>query len=202
MKRINSKTYAIALILGIFILAACNSGAEEPDSDTDSAASSEVSLSETYVFPGFGYSIDYPTGWTAETRDTFTVISELETDLRNAFQDDSPPAEGLGVSLEQRTMDFMHGIGLAEDASLEDLFEFNKDFFEWQEPIELIEAEVFDTAALGARTSGEDDWSYILMGFTDDRAFLLQFTAPSEEALDDMMPTWEEMLASTQPAEE
>ena len=202
MTKLRTNAFATVLLVGIFVLSACNSEAQEATSDPDSAAADELILSETYKFPGFGYSIDYPAGWTAETRDSFTVIVELESDLLNAFQEDPPAAEGLRVSLEQRTKQFMADIGLAEDASLEDLFEFNKGFFEWKEPIELIETEAFNSAVIGATTSSDDSWSYILMGYRDDRVFLINFMAQDELALEDMMPTWEEMLASTQAVEE
>ena len=202
MKRIEPKVYLLALFVSIFLLAACNAGAQEAAADTDSAAAEEILLSETYVFPGFGFSIDYPAGWSAETRDSFTVISELESDLQDAFQEDSPPPEGFGLSFEQRPLSFMQGIGLAVGASLEDLFDFNKGFFEWQEPIELIETEAFNAPALSVIATTGDDWIYTFMGYTDDRAYILTFSAPSEQALDDMMPTWEAILASIQFMEE
>ena len=202
MTNLMTNAFAIVLLVAIFLLSACNSESQEATSDSDSPAADELILSESYTFPGFGYSIDYPAGWTAETRDSFTVIVELESDLLNAFQEDPPTAEGLRVSLEQRTRQFMVDIGLADDASLEDLFEFNKGFFEWKEPIELVETEAFNSAVIGATTSSDDSWSYILMGYTDDRVLLLNFMAPDEQALEDMMPTWEGMLASTRAIEE
>jgi hypothetical protein len=202
MKRIEPKIYLLALFASIFLIAACSAEAQEAAPDTDSVASDEFVLSETYVFPGFGFSIDYPAGWSAETRDSFTVISEIESDLDSAFQEDSPSAEGFGLSLEQRPLSFMEGLGLPVGASLEDLFDFNKGFFEWQEPIELIETEAFKAPALSVISTTDDDWGYTLMGYTGDRAFLLQFSATSEQDLDDMMPTWEQMLASIQAVEE
>ena len=210
MKINERKVHVLALFAIIFLVTACDASAQEdtdagaPESaqQAESLASDEILLSETYVFPGFGFSIDYPSGWSAETRDTYTVISELESDLSNAFQDDSPPVEGVGLSLEQQTLAFMRSIGLAEEATLEDLFDLNKDFFEWQDSVEPVETEAFDAPALSVRTSNDEVWGYRLMGYTGDRAFLLQFSAPSEEILDDLMPTWEQMLASIQPVEE
>ncbi len=202
MHKNEPKVYLLALFVSVFLLAACNAGAEEAPVETPTPAADEILLSETYVFPEFGFSIDYPAGWSAETRDAFTVISELESDLQNAFQEGSTPSEGFGLSLEQRPLSFMQGIGLAVGASLEDLFDFNKGFFEWQEPIELIETEAFNAPALSVIATTGDDWSYTLMGYADDRAFLLQFSVPDEQSLNNMMPTWEAMLASIHAVEE
>lgn len=202
MKRIEPKVYVLTLIVGIFLLAACNAEAQVTAPETDSSAADDIVLSETHVIPGFGFSIAYPSGWSAETRNTVTVISELETDLGSAFQEDPPPPEGFGLSLDQRPLAYMSGIGLAATATLEDLFDLNKSFFEWPESIETEEAEAFNAPALAVKTSNSDQWSYTLMGYTGDRAFLLEFSAPSEQAQADQMPTLEQMLASIQAVEE
>ncbi len=210
MKLVNRKISMLVLLTIGFLITACNAGAEEdaaaqePESaqQTESPASAEILLSETHTFPGFGFSIDYPAGWSAESRDTVTVIDELESDLSTAFQDNGPPNQGAGISLDQRTMAYMTGIGLAEEPTLEDLFDLNKGFFEWQESVEPEEAEAFGEPALAVRTSSSDTWSYTVMGYANDRAFLLHFSAPTEKELDELMPTWEQILASIQPVEE
>ena len=210
MKIFDRKVTVIALFVSTLFLAACSARAEEEtiaqaaDSvqQSESPASDEILLAETYTFPGFGFSIDYPAGWSAETRDTVTVIAELKSDLSTAFQDDGPPDEGAGISLDQRTLVYMRGIGLGEEPTLENLFDLNKAFFQWQESVEPQEAEAFHSPALAVSTSNDEAWSHTLMGYANDRAFLLQISAPSEEKLDDLMPTWEQILASIQPVEE
>ena len=161
MKLVNRKVPTLVLLTIGFLITACNAGTQEdtlaqaPESaeETESLANDEIPLPETYIFPGFGFSINHPAGWSAETRDTFTVITELESDLSTAFQDNGPPAEGAGISLDQRTLAYMRGIGLAEEATLENLFVLNKKFFEWQESIEPEETEAFGAPALAFRTS-------------------------------------------------
>lgn len=62
---------SIVPLAAVFLLAACGAGAEdevakavpeEVASEADSPAVEETALSETYVFPGFGFSIDHPAG--------------------------------------------------------------------------------------------------------------------------------------------
>jgi len=210
VKIFDRKLTLLVLFVSTLFLAACSARAEENTiaqaaesvQQSESPASDETLLAETYTFPGFGFSIDYPTGWSAETRDTVTVITELESDLNSAFQDNGPPDEGAGISLDQRTLAYMRGIGLGEEPTLENLFDLNKDFFDWQDSVEPEEAEAFGAPALAVRTNNDEASSYTLMGYTNDRAFLLQFSTPSEEELDDLMPTWEQMLTSIQPVEE
>ncbi len=221
MKMTRRPFVLLAMLAAVLVLAACNAdaqeatpaAAEEAEQNTEaaadetaeeaeSAAADALALTETYAFPGFGFSIDYPGAWLSETRDTVTVINELESDHDNAFNDGSPPDAGLGVSFDHRDLAFMRGIGLAEEASLDDLFELNRDFFEWQEPLDTQELELFGAPALKVKATDGDGWSYTYMGFANDRAFLLAFGAPTEQELDDHMATWDQMLVSIQPVEE
>ena len=205
-----TKAYIMALSVSVFFLVSCNSGTQEVTptveqesvSVADSQSNNTLELSETYTFPGFGFSIDYPAGWSVETQDTFTIISELESDLQNAFQEDPPPIEGFSLSLDQRSLFFMRGLGLPEEATLEDLLDFNQGFFDWQEPLDIVETEAFGVPALSIMTSDGEERSNTLMGYTGDRAFLLQFSTPSDQLLDELTPTWNQMLASIQPVEE
>ena len=72
---------------------------------------------------------------------------------------------------------------------------------DWQEPVEVSESEVFGAPALAARAFDGESWVYTLMGFVNDEAFLLSLEAPSEEALDTFMPTFEQMVASIAPVD-
>jgi hypothetical protein len=221
MKKTRRLFVLLAMLAAVLVLAACNAdaqeatpaAAEEVEQDTEAAAEENVeqaepaaaealALTETYAFPGFGFSIDYPGAWLTETRDTVTSINQVQSDLDRAFVDSGPPQEGVGVSFDHRDRAFMRNIGLSEDASLDDLRELNQGFFEWQEPLETQEVELFGAPALRVKASEGDGWSYAYMGFANDRVFLLVFAAPTEQELDDHLATWDEMLASIQPVEE
>jgi hypothetical protein len=207
---VKTKIHMMALFVSVFFLAACNSESQEvtPTAEqalalvSDSQSNNELELSETYTFPGFGFTIDYPAGWSVETQGTVTIISELESDLKKAFQEDAPPIEGFSLSLDQRTLSFMRGLGLPEEPTLEDLLDLNQGFFEWQEPLDVVETEAFGAPALSIMTSDGEVSRNTLMGYAGDRAFLLQFSVPSDQALTDVASHWNQMLASIQPAEE
>jgi hypothetical protein len=164
-----------------------------------SVAGDVYELDETYVIPGFGFSMAIPAGWHADTRGEVTLINELESDHATAFREDPPPREGYQISLDHRDAAFMAGIGLGDDATLQDLLDLNKDFFDWQEPLEVSESEAFGVPALAARHFDGEEWGYAVMGFVNEEAFLLGFGAPSEEALDAFLPTWQQMVASIAP---
>ena len=106
------------------------------------------------------------------------------------------------MTLDQRTPAFMRTIGLEEGASLDDLLNLNKGFFEWQEPLEIAEVELFNAPALRVKTSDNEDQSYTFMGYVGDIAFLLTLSTPEGEALDTLLPIWSRMLGSTRPVTE
>jgi hypothetical protein len=158
-------------------------------------------LTDTYTLPDFGFSIDYPAGWQADTQATFTVITELDEDFQNAFDNDYTP-RGYEVALDHIALSFLSERGLPSDPSLEELFEFNMEFFGVREPTDMSEIVVFDVPAISARFKIDERWGVVTTGFKDQRVFLLVITAPSEEALDEIMPTWAKMLASIKPVAE
>jgi hypothetical protein len=165
-----------------------------------------LTLTETQAFAAdFGFSIDYPAGWFAEVdpSEPVTLISQLEDDHRRAFRSGNITYRGIGISHDHRDLAFMRGIGLPADASIDDLVQLNAEFFEWREPFEVIEAEVFGVSAVSVRVvDGRGNSNIVLQGFLDNRVFLFELKAPSEEALDAFLPTWEEMLESIKRVEE
>ena len=169
-------------------------------SDEPAGAGDEYALGDSYIIDDFGFSIAIPAGWHADTREPITIINELESDHSTAFQGQPPQREGYEISLDHRDASFMAGLGLGEDPSLQDLLELNKGFFNWQEPIEVSETEAFGAPALAVKAFDGEDWGYGLMGFVNDETFLLSLGAPSEEALDAFLPTFEQMVASIAPA--
>ena len=165
-------------------------------------AVADVALSETYVIADFGYSIDLPAGWQGETRSPTTILNELDEDHQRAF-DDSYDSKGISLSLDHRGMAFMRGIGLtAEEPSLEDLLELNQGFFNWQEPFDVSEATLFDEPALVVKAQGDEGFGVNYMGFKDDEAFLFSFAAPTDEAREAFLATWNQMVESIEPVEE
>ena len=153
------------------------------------------------MFTGFGFRIDLPSGWLAETLETVTAINELEDDHQRAFSGERRRRNGYGVSLDHRALAFMNDLGLPANPSLEDLRKLNAGFFNWQEPMEVSETVVFGVPALKVEThDGNDSWGIFFMGFLEDEAFLFGIGAPSEEALAKIMPTWTRMLESIKPA--
>jgi hypothetical protein len=165
---------------------------------TTSAAPIEVPLptdvTETYSIPDFGYSIDYPSGWFAETRESATEIVQIREEL---FSDSN---EGLGVGLDHRTVAFLQGIGLAsDDPTAQDLVEFNTTEFDWTDVRDRAEVEVFGGPAIRVRVTAPDGGERVqYQGIRSDtgEVFLLSFGAPTGEILDEFLPTWDAMFES------
>ena len=180
------KKYSVVILgIGLLVLVACGQSPDEP--------------SHPHVFKGFAFSIDFPEGWLAETRGTITQISELEEDHDRAFRDDPFSPTGYRVSLDHRTISFMRRIGLQENSTLDDLLEFNADEFGWQVSA-VEETQIFGVSALRAKVVDELGVALdIFMGFIGDEVFLFGLSAPSEDALEEFMSTWDEMLASIRP---
>ncbi len=157
-------------------------------------------VTETYTIPGFGFSIDYPAGWFAETREPVTFITQTEEQLEAFFSDTSTPSTGLGVNLEHRTVAFLQDIGLTTDnPTAEDLLEFNTSNFDWTDVRDLEEVEVFGATALVVRvTQRNGEFSVVYQGVRPDtgEAFFLIYGAPTEESLDAFLPVWEAMFES------
>ena len=112
-----SPVIACAIIL---VAAGCSSGDVAPEAATETTVVATTSttaapattgpapievplpsdVTETYSIPNFGYSIDYPAGWFAETREPSSEIVQIEEELFS----DSDEGVGLGVSLDHRTV--------------------------------------------------------------------------------------------------
>ena len=196
MNRIAISLLSLVLFLSVFVFYGCTTVPEKP-------TTSAIKLTETYVFTGFGFSIDYPAGWVANTRMPVTAISELKEDNQRAFGG-SFPVKGYLVVLDHRRKAFMRSqFGLPENPTLDDLLKLNTRFSGLQQPMEVSETVVFGASALSVRAHDRhDNWGIVLMGFKDNEAFLLAISTPSEEALDEIIPTWNKMLGSIKPVEE
>ena len=182
------KHMLLALAIGLLALVGCNAPSGES--------------SNTHVFAGFGYSIDYPDGWLADTRGAVTTISELRKDHRRAFRGGGFDLAGISISLEHRDINFMEGIGLPENATIDDLLELNTNEFDWQVS-DVSETEIFGVPALRVELGDDStDVRIMYMGFIEDEAFLFGVGAPSQDALDDFRPAWEAMLDTIQQVDE
>ncbi len=124
----------------------------------------QVELTETYVFPGFGFSIDHRAGWRAETRGTITHITELLEDQGDA------PVSGYMVSLQHQSTGPMFQ-GFSGEPTLEDLLKLNIRFFQWEESLEASEAELFGVPALRVKTPERYGWASIAIGMVGGRRF-------------------------------
>lgn len=153
-------------------------------------------VTETHSIPGFGYSIDYSSGWTAETNGTFTQIAPTD-EAFTRVAGEVGPAEGLGVGLLHQTA---VSLGLdAENVTLDDVVEFNIDAVGWTDVRDLTEVEIFDSPAIRARVTGSEGREFIYyQGLKADTGelFLLGFGAPTSEILDEFLPTWDAMVES------
>ena len=183
------KNYGVLIMaIGLFALVGCGQSPDEPF--------------DTHVFSGFGFSIDYPEEWLAETQDTITSLAELEEDHARILRGGTFDVAGISVALDHRDMPFMKSIGLQENSTLDDLLEFNADTFSWQVSA-VAETEIFGVPALRAELVNQfGDAAVFYMGFIKDEVLLFGLSAPSEDALEEFMSTWEEMLASIRPVEE
>lgn len=121
-------------------------------------------MPETYEIPGFGYSIDYPEGWTARTQGCYTAFTELEIDNPRAFSGSSS-YEGFAVGFEHRTRDFLENLGLEEEATLAQLLAFNSSFFDW-DTRDLEEITLFSEPAIRIAVNGESGAA--IMDFSGD----------------------------------
>ncbi|MCH8086609.1 MAG: hypothetical protein IIC81_02020 [Chloroflexi bacterium] len=161
----------------------------------------ETELTQTQVFKGFGFSIDYPEGWTATTEGKFTDIIEFQEDSELSSISGAPERKGYGVSLQRVTLDFLRNTGLPDQPSLEDLLNLNSRLFGW-EVLETSNTSVFGVPALSVTIRSPSNAGITLIGFVKDEAFALSMIAPTEEARDQFRPTWIRMLESIKPVTE
>ena len=162
---------------------------------------STAQLTQTHVFEGFGYSIDFPEGWMAETRGDVTFFSEGPEGREGVPPPPGPPPEGppgFGVIMARAPIAAIRIAGLPESASLEDLLELNSMMNGWQRQ-DVSEATIFGVPALAAQVRSAESSDIAVMGFLNDEGFLLTLTTPNEEERDRFMPVWRRMLDSIKP---
>ena len=188
--------------------------APAPDPTVAPSISENMEFTETQVIAGRGISIDYPSGWTAGTRDDITAIHELQEDHERFLSaGDGPPPAGpppppgpagpghYAIEVEHVSVSFLRSAGLPDSPSLEDLLAFNNGTFRWR-VIEKVETSVFGRPAVRLLLGSPDPDRIAVIGFSGDRAFMLTLRASSEDAGREFVPVLEKMLASAKAGEE
>lgn len=173
------------LILSSMWLAGCSLVPPPPAGTTVTAA---PILPETTPLTDSGFTISYPAGWVVRTNGSTTMIEEHENacDLH----------DGVCVVHDHLSIAMLSEMGLPEPVSLRGMLELNRRFFTWKELAEPEETQVFGVPALGVRYYDDGVHGYILMGFLESEGFLLNIAAPTESALDEILPIFTAMRAS------
>ena len=174
---------------------------EEPAPTGEPFDPSAVQLTQTHVFEGFGFSIDFPDGWVAETEGDTTFFFEASEDRGGTgpprgFPPEGPP--GFGVIMARAPIAAIRAAGLPEAASLDDLLELNSMMNNWQRQ-DVSEVAIFGVPALAARIRLPDSSDIAVMGFRNDEGFLLTLKTPNDEERDLFLPVWQRMLDSIKP---
>ncbi len=196
------------IALFALIAAACTGGSVSTTQGAGTSGSpAAFDLTHTHEITGFGYTIDYPPAWFANTRNTVTVIAELEEDVEQALASDTPqPFAGVTIQLDHRPLSFMEDLGLPSDnPTNEDLLELNIGLFEWTEIVDRSQVTVFGVPAFAVRATSRFGQPMVAVQAVrpdEDDIFLLTIKAPTEVALLEVLPTWEAMMASIRPSAE
>jgi hypothetical protein len=150
-------------------------------------------LSQTTALGRFGFLISYPEGWVVET---YGVTTMIQPTAGTCDRKDGPC-----IVHDFRDAETMMAMGLPESPVAADVVELNRKFFDWEELSEPEASAAFGSEALGMRYSDDGVFGYILTGVLDKDIWMLNVSAPSEEALEELMPTFEAMLETIQPVE-
>lgn len=143
------------------------------------------------------FTMDYPEGWFVETADGSVVISELEADRAQAFGERFV-VEGYVIEIPRMRGSDLLDLGIVtNETSLEEVlaslaatqgFDLNGD---------LQETTLLTSPALQLRTTDILGNHLLAIVRFEGLAFTqITLLAPSAEALDAFLPTWEALLAS------
>lgn len=147
-----------------------------------------ILLPETTPLTDSGFTMSYPAGWVARANGSATLIEEHA----NACD----RHDGVCVVHDHLSMATLTAMGLPQQANLQAMLVLNRHFFTWKELTEPEETEVFGAPALGLQYYDDGVYGYILMGYVNEEGFLLNISAPTEEGLEQILPTFEAMRAS------
>lgn len=163
----------------------------------DSSALNELGLTETYSFDQLGFSIAYPTGWLTGSSGITRLISEVEEDHDKAW-----PAKAGWIQTPRATKGYQVSLTLLAARwvqTMEELMAFYRNAYSLREQSELRVEQVFrgEPAVRFTGTLGYGRLVNCLGGYDRRFIYTLCLGAPSEQALSEFMPTWEQMLATT-----
>lgn len=185
---VGSLLVKLLLVFASVGLAGCSLAAPPPPGTTPTPA---PDLPQTTPLTDSGFQISYPAGWVVRTNGSTTLIEEHA----NACD----RHDGICVVHDHLSIATLLEMGLPQQANLDAMLVLNRHFFTWKELAEPEETEVFGVPALGVRYYDDGVYGYILMGYVNDEGFLLNVSAPSEEGLDEILPTFTAMRASITP---
>jgi len=192
MKRTLEFAKIFPVFLVLLFLSGCSQGLFN---QTDT-----LELTQTYEIPDFGFSLDYPEGWIAETQGPITVIIENPDDRELMFAPCCERSSGIKIAFDHRKLALLESWGLPENASLDELLQFNINEISGMSNPEISETTIFGVPAVRAKFY-EVQWYLEYAGFIKDEAFIFGYGAPSEDMRDRFLPTWELILASITPIE-
>ena len=197
----------LTLTLLVTVATACGSRASPtavPTPTTPPVVSSilHFDLTKTHTITSMGLSMAYPAGWLRGSVANTTLISELNEDHDKGWGEGTPyvplATQGYQVTLSvNRKAD----ITQFSTQDLDALMDLYATFYSLSAPRESSIAQMFRGApALRVTgTLGFDRVVNCVVGHNPEVAFLFCLGAPSEQALEKFMPTWETMLASIKP---
>jgi hypothetical protein len=177
----------VLLLAGVW-LSGCSLTAPPPPGTTPTPA---PDLPESASLTDSGFKISYPAGWVVRSNGSTTLIEEHANacDLH----------DGVCVVHDHLSMAALAEMGLPEQANLQAMLVLNRHFFTWKELTEPEETQVFGAPALGLHYYDDGVYGYILMGYVNNEGFLLNIAAPTEEGLEQILPTFTAMRASITP---
>ena len=162
-----------------------------------SSALQESGLTESYTFEQLGVSMAYPAGWLTGSSGITRLISELEVDHERAW-----PSKTGWVQTPRATKGYQVSLTLQAARwvrSLVDVMAFYRNGYSLKEQSELRVEQTFrgEPAVRFTGTLGFGRVVNCIGGYDSAFIFTLCLGAPSEQALAEFMPTWEQMLDST-----
>jgi hypothetical protein len=156
-------------------------------------------LTETLRVRGTGwttYLINYPTGWQTDNAALYTRFGERGVDMAHAA-DDRFAVEGYMIVMERFRPREMQDLGVVVNAPITDVIAYIGETREFATNVELQETSFLAAPALSLRTTdARGNHLYITAGYHGIVFEMVTIFAPSAEALDTFLPTWEAMLAS------
>ena len=142
----------------------------------------------------------YPAGWLTRSSGNTRFLSELDEDHNKPWQFRTGPRPSKGFEVSLTTVS-KRAIRRYSTRDLDAVMRIWKGFYALEVPSESNVEQMFlgEPARRGTGTLGFGQVVNCIVGQNPELIFLLCLLAPSEQALHEFMPTWEQMLASVTP---